>query len=188
MSLVLAYEKLIADVRAEFNEYEVECENLFGWRVPAQHHVGDRIVWVPGDQTGDLGEVVAPKWPGRHPRPLATLGELFTVYITGRPPQEVVEYEEAQYHASRVLFDAWLRAVYRAAHGTFEIKRASWIVNRKERRATGAIRVLLALEAKVSDHANEEVQGNTVGGEFAMTINETPDAPVTISPPQESEP
>jgi hypothetical protein len=182
--IVLAYERLIAAVRAEFAEYQVDCDNLFGWRVPSQHTVKDRIVWVPGNaQSGDLGQANAPKWPGRNPRPLASMDELFTVFITGKTTPEKMDDEEAQYRATRLLFDAWFRAVYRSAHGTFELKNASWVINRKERRNGAVIRVLLSLEAKVSDHAHDEAAPNTVGGEFTMKIKETNDSPVVIPVP-----
>src|SRR5690348_9983527 len=111
--IVLAYEQLIADVREDFATRELACEVLFGWRVPTQNLTKDRVVWVPGDHTsGDIGAVTAAKWPGRNPRPLATLGEIFTVFILGYPPETAAEVEEEQYRATRLLFDAWHGAVY----------------------------------------------------------------------------
>src|SRR5690606_2142778 len=179
-----AYEKLIEDVRADFAERGLGVPNIFGWRGPAQQlKPGSRINWVPGDHTsGDLGKVGAPKWPGRHPRPLGTLGELFTVTITGIPSAGHLDNEAKQYRETRLLFDAWYRAVYNAAHGTFAIQRAAWIVNRKERQAGAAIRVLLELQAKLSDATDTAAAEMPLGADLAMKLNVSPDASIEVAP------
>ncbi|HSC88273.1 MAG TPA: hypothetical protein VLC09_13415, partial [Polyangiaceae bacterium] len=151
--VVLSLEALYSSVVAEFKDEKIDVPNLFGWRTPPQKIVtGPRITWVPGDLNGDLGAIGAPKYPGRHPRPLATLAELVTVTITGFDETEP-EDEFAQYKATRHLLDTWFRAVYHAAFGTFEVRKSGWVIDKKERRHGASIRVLLALDSKMSDRA-----------------------------------
>jgi hypothetical protein len=125
---------------------------VFGWREPAKRPGKSlRIVWVPGDdKSGELGEVAPARNPGRNPRPLATLRERFTVYIEAHDAS-AAEVERSQYQAARELFDAWLRAVHLAAHGTYVLEKPSWVINKKERRYGAAIRVLGTIEAMVPD-------------------------------------
>lgn len=126
--------------------------NRFGWREPAKRGASPRITWVPGDDaSGTLGEVGPARSPGRTPaRPLATLHELVTVYIEGLDPS-ALENELAQYTATRLLFDAWMRAVYLAAHGTFRVVSDTWVTETKERRHGAAIRVVLSIAAMIPD-------------------------------------
>lgn len=163
MSDTLALEKLYDDVVARFVADAAEEDppgtppaQAFGWRSPA-HRAGTmpRIVWVPGDDaSGDLGAFLPARNPGRNPRPLQTLGELVTVYIEAVDLTDP-ENERAQYRAARLLFDAWLRAVYLAARGTYAIRSQRWLDDRATRRYGATIRVVLVLEAMVPDHAYE---------------------------------
>jgi hypothetical protein len=61
------------------------------------------------------------------------------------------EGERQQYLSCRELYDAWFRAVYKAAVGTFRIESSEWIVDKLERRHGAAIRVVLSIEAMVPD-------------------------------------
>jgi hypothetical protein len=128
--------------------------NRFGWREPAKRGASPRITWVPGDDgSGALGDVSPARAPGRTPsRPLGTLHELCTVYIEGVDASGL-EDERKQYAATRILFDAWYRAVHLAAHGTFEIRSSGWVIETKERRHGAAIRVVLAIDAMLPDAA-----------------------------------
>jgi hypothetical protein len=131
----------------------------FGWREPAKNlaPVSSRIVWVPGDdKTGELGAFAPPRYPGRNPRPLATLVERFTVYVSGRDSASA-EDERAQYQATRELFDAWVRAVYLAAHGTVALERPSWVIEKALRRFGAAIRVSGTVQAVIPDAPWAEV-------------------------------
>lgn len=130
----------------------VPVPNLFGWRKKAQQlTTGTRIVWIPGDDaSGNVGEVVAARHPGRNPRPLHTLRELCTVYVVANDATGA-EDERKQYEATRLLYDAWLRAVYKDAHGQYEIVASSWVTEKLERRWGATLRVLLAIEAMVPD-------------------------------------
>lgn len=136
----------------------------FGWREPGRQREAATIVWVPGDDKGgNLGELDAPKYPGRLDpgRPLGTLVELFTVYVSAFDETDP-ENERAQYHAARLLYDAWWRAVYLSAHGTVRVVSQGWVVGspapRAERRHGAAIRVVGAIQAMIPDATPAVVQ------------------------------
>jgi hypothetical protein len=124
---------------------------VFGWRTPAQHPEGNRIAWVPGDPSGKMGELAPARQPGRDPRPIATLRELFTLYLDAVDTDDV-ENETLQYRAVRLLFDAWLRAMYLAAHGNFQIRSVDWLSDGTlERRYGATARVVVAVDSMVPD-------------------------------------
>lgn len=146
-----ALTKLFDDVVARFLLEGLAVPNLFGWREPARKTTtGKRIVWYPGDPQGELGELASARYPGRNPRPLATLHELFTVEITSSDAT-LPEAERSQYLAVRALFDAWYRAVHLAASGTFKIISSEWVIDKKERRYGACIRVVCSIEAMIPD-------------------------------------
>ncbi len=151
MNETLPIEVLLDRVRARFTAQGIAAENVFGWREPAQHARGDRVAWVPGDQSGSMGTVTGGK-RGMRPRSLATLNELFTVWISAADPANI-ESEAAQYHAARVLYDAWYEALYKAAHGTFTIKTEQWLTGRSERRYGAACKVVIELQAAIPERS-----------------------------------
>lgn len=158
MTVILAlehlYDGVVAQMAADAAAQEPPATPVpqpFGWRSPARNDHGPRIVWVPGDDTsGAIGDVAGAKYPGRNPRPLATLHELFTVYLEG-VDTSAPENERAQYKVARLLFDAWYRAAHLVAHGTFQIRSVGWLTGKKERRRGATIRVLVSVEAMVAD-------------------------------------
>lgn len=158
MTVVLALETLYDAVRARMDADTLALDPTatpvpqpFGWREPPKRTGTMRIVWVPGDdESGDIGELGPARNPGRNPRSLGTLRELFTVYIEAAD-QAAPENERKQYTATRLLFDAWLRAVHLAAHGTFAIESASWVNDKATRRYGATLRVLATIEAMVPD-------------------------------------
>jgi hypothetical protein len=163
MAIILALPKLFDDVVARFAAEGTVVPNLFGWRTPPQKLVtSSRICWVPGDDSGALGELLPARHPGGNPRSLATLGELFTVWIvTSDPDAAKRENERAQYQSARELFDAWWRAVYLAAHGTVRVESASWVPEKKERRFGAAILVVGVIEAMVPDEEHDSAPVDT---------------------------
>lgn len=173
MADVLALEKLYDDVVARFAADGLQAVNLFGWRQPAlvQTYIPGRITWVPGDQTGAAGVVNPPRNPGRSPRSLATLRELFTVTITAADPSKP-EDERAQYRMVRLLRDFWHRAAYHAAHGTFSIQSERWVINeRKERRYGAALRIVCSIDAMVPDSPPTlDVQSLYATGDIAVDL------------------
>jgi hypothetical protein len=152
MSIVLALPKLFEDVSSRLDTEATvpTASSVFGWREPAKRAgTMPRVVWVPGDD-GEMGPLDPARNPGRNPRPLATLRELFTVYLEAQDPSEP-ENELKQYIAARLLYDAWVRAVYLAAHGTFAIRSTRWVDDKTTRRFGATIRVVGAIEAMVPD-------------------------------------
>lgn len=163
--IVLAVENLYNAVRESFAADQINAENVFGWRSPAQYTSDlPRCAWVPGDDGGGLGELGAPRGPGQEPRSLANLAELFTVYLTAADPRDA-ENEQAQYHAARFLYEAWYRAMYRAAHGTFRVRSQRWVTDQTIERSYGAtLRVVCEVQAPIVDALPDEP---LVGGAYA---------------------
>lgn len=161
MTDVLALERLYNLVSVSLTSSDFgPVAHPFGWREPTKraHRNGARIIWVPGDdENGDVGEFKAPKYPGRLPRPIATVDELFTVYVEADDPT-APESEIAQYKATRLLSDAWWSAAYAVAHGTIKIVRASWVIDKRERRHGATMRLLCTVEAMVSDARSSGVE------------------------------
>jgi len=153
MAIILALEQLYNDVVSRFSDESTEVPNVFGWREP-KHRGGqqNRICWVPGDPSGSAGEVVGARQPGRNPRPLATLEETFTVYIEGRDSSDP-ENELVQYHAARIIFDAWYRAVYLASRTLVKVKSTSWMVDRTARRNGATLRAICTIQSMIPDAA-----------------------------------
>jgi hypothetical protein len=182
MAIVFALPRLFDAVVARFAAESVAVPNVFGWREPAKRSgKTHRIVWVPGDdESGELGEIGEPKQPGRNPRPLATLDELFTVYIEARD-DGAAEDELAQYIAARTLFDTWYRAVYLAARGTIRIESSAWVISKKERRAGAAIRVLCTIEAAIVD-AEEGIAPTDTGAAIATSEYEVTETTIIKAP------
>lgn len=150
MTIVLALEHLYTSVSASFVADGILADNVFGWRQPAQHPRRPRIAWVPGDVGGAVGVTVAPRNPGGNPRSLGTLNETFSVYITATDTSSP-EVELAQYHIVRMLRDAWYRAVYHVAYGTFTILGEAWATEHNERRSGATLIIVCQLEAAILD-------------------------------------
>ena len=153
MATIFALENLFDLVVARFAIEGVQISNKFGWREPyRQLGRPAKIVWVPGDPSGDLGELKAPKYPGQNPRPLQNLEERFHVFISGSDASDP-NNERKQYNATRLLYDIWIRAVYLAAHGTFNVSNWSsvWVIDKNERRYGAAIRVSATIQATILD-------------------------------------
>lgn len=152
MGTVLALPILFERVVARFAADGTNVPNLFGWRAPdLKDPAGKpRIAWVPGDETGELGELTSPKQPGRNPRALATLDELFHVIMWAEERSDP-ESEIKQYTAARLLFDAWWRAVYLAMPSKVRIVSAAWLTDKNVRRSGAAIRVVCTVEAMIPD-------------------------------------
>lgn len=158
-----ALEYLYDSVVARFaSEGPYGVAQPFGWRQHAQQHVGHRIVWTPGNPMGAAGELAPPRNPGGIPRTLATLLEHFYVVISAQDPLEP-ENELLQWRVTRQLYDYWLRAVYHAAHGTYDIRAQEWNTSKLERRFGTAIVVIGTIQSPVLDVGPD----GTDGGVFA---------------------
>lgn len=192
MAEILAIPRLYDAVVARFVTDGTVAENFFGWREPPRQNRsadGARIVWVPGDdRSGDLGKLGPARYPGETtsgPRSLATLGELVTVYISARDAA-TPELERAQYIATRLLYDAWFRAVYKAGFGTVAVVSSGWVATGPERRHGGSIRVVLAVDAKVPDEAHQAVSSDTsIVADVTHVEDLTETVSVTSTAPEE---
>lgn len=151
MAIVFSLPHLFDAVVARFAAEGMDVPQTFGWLEPTrQQPTTSRIVWVPGDTTGMLGDVGAPKYTGLEPRQLLTLYELATVYITAFDAPNATS-ERAQYQAARELFDAWCRAVELEAGGTYKFVRSEWVLGDRVRRAGATIRTVFAIQAPIID-------------------------------------
>lgn len=155
--MTTALEDLYNDVVARFAAESYDVPNYFGFREWAQQLTRTgRIVWTPGDESGGFGAIGAGKYPGGNPRRLATIGELFTVSISGVDPNDP-ENELAQYRATRTIVDAWIRAVYLAASGRYQLISTDWDRTKKERQYGMAVRIVGTINSYVYDSALDEV-------------------------------
>jgi hypothetical protein len=131
------------------------CESYFGWRGPTLvATTARRLSWVPGDPTGNAGKLLPPVL-SEGARPLATLEELFTVYVYAAKVDELGN-ELAQYTAARLLYDQWFRAIYYAARTVGTGGRLAPIAHtletaKKERPHGACLRVLCSVQARISD-------------------------------------
>ena len=158
MADTLAIEKLYNDVVARFTAESTAIPNVFGWQTPKQRGAQqNRICWVPGDPSGSAGQVSSARNPGENPRCIATLEELFTVYIEAKNSTSP-ENELLQYKAARFNFDAWYRAAYLSVRNLLSIKSASWMVDRTTRRFGATLEVVCEIKAMIPDSAYTEAE------------------------------
>lgn len=182
----LAIDVLFDDVEARFELDGTNVPNLFGWKTPAQQIVnGDRILWVPGDDGSNVGQILPPRSPasdGTRPRWLATLEELFTIVIIAAD-QSQLENERAQYRAVRYLYDAWFRAAHLSLHGNFRIVSNKWNTSKKVLPHGAELRVVIAVRAMIPDVAHKAVpvDATAVIDVHQLDVTET----LTIPNPEE---
>lgn len=151
MAVTLALEALYLAVKALIDD----VPQTFGWREPTKHGEASRIAWVPGNESGAFGTIAAARYPGRSPKPIANLPELFHVWIIGADTTDP-ENELAQYRATRLLYDRWLGAVYRNACGQFAVIDEHWDTDKKERRFGAALVVTATIDAMVPEYEDDE--------------------------------
>jgi len=153
------YDKVVAS----FDEDGIDCNFSFGWRQPETHKTARRqIIFIPGDESGSLGDLVAPRSPGRNPRALHNLDELFTVRVEAID-MKAPESERAQYQAARELFDCFVRAMYLAAHGTYDVQALDWDTSKKARRNGAAIVMIASIKAIIPDVTHDVVPVDAQG-------------------------
>lgn len=163
MAIILALPNLFDRVSARFVAEATPVQNFFGWKEREKNKtVGNRICWVPGNEAGDLGEIAPARYPGQNPRPLANLDELFVCYIGAFDIAEA-ESDRAQYIANRMIFDAWYRAVYREAHGTFAMVQGAWTLTQKTRAHGRELAIVCTIQATIPDDTNDVIPVDTQG-------------------------
>jgi hypothetical protein len=152
---------LFDGVKAQFEADGTLALMRFGWREPDKQFADPRVViFVPGDTSGSVGQILPPKFPGGNPRNLATVDELATILIDARDSTNP-ENERAQYAAARLLFDDVYRAMYLKAHGRFAVRKVSWLIDKKVRRLGATIEMLITIQGTVPDVASGEVGPTT---------------------------
>ena len=153
---ILALEILFDRVVARFTADAIPCEFAFGWREPPRQGKLPQahIVITPGDPSGRLAKShTGARYPGQLPiRSVGGMWELFTARISAQDPAASND-DRAQYRATRLLYDAWLRAVYLSGFGNFSIESDRWLVTRKEGRFGAALEVVGGILAVIPDSA-----------------------------------
>ncbi len=181
---VLALEIFHDRIVQRFAADSIACEFAFGWkevqrqgRLPRAH-----IITTPGDPDGKLTkEHTGARYPGQIPiRSVGGMIELFTVRISAQDPDAPGD-DRAQYRATRLLYDAWLRAAYLSAFGNYTIESDRWITTRKEGRFGTAVEVVGGILAIVPDSAVTLAPVDTKA-ELTESIAGTVDAVVEILP------
>lgn len=153
MSVVLAIPNAYDLIVSRFALDGTACDFAFGWRETQRQLTSPRrIVFQPGDPTGTLGDVAPARFPGRNPRPIATLNELVTVFVEAHDAADP-ENERAQYQATRELFDGFYRALYLACRGTFEVVSSKWDTSKNLRRRGAMLVAVISLQAMIPDSA-----------------------------------
>lgn len=152
---VVAVTYLYDRVKEFFEEEDLGTSFVFGWgkaweQLNEGRGGGNRIVWEPGDATGGLGNIVAPRRIGGNPRQLANVQETFTVTIWGYDRTNKHDHR-AQYIATRMLYDAWYRAMHHVGHGTFTIVSQTWVEPARLSNYGAAIQVVCTVRAPIID-------------------------------------
>lgn len=166
LALINLFDKSTTDLQANtaFDAIEVK----FGWKEPARQKTAHAIViWVPGNEGGSAGKIISARYPGRNPRPVGTLDELFTVICAAYDPTNP-EDERTQYITTRMLFDEWYASVYRTAHGTFAIDSVDWVSTKLERRFGTSIRITGRIQAMIPDIASADAAPATAHTTYTL--------------------
>ncbi|MBA3841101.1 MAG: hypothetical protein H0X39_00500 [Actinobacteria bacterium] len=151
MAIILSVPTLFDNVVQRFSTELTDCPNYFGWQESAKQSGGTRrIVWIPGDPRGKLGDMLPPRSPGGNPRPLLNMLELVTCEIEASDTTTLHD-ERAQYQAARELFCAWMRAVHLAAFGTYTLLGVEWMVEKNQFRYGAGIRAVIGVQAVIPD-------------------------------------
>jgi len=175
MSIVLAVTKAYDDVVAQFAADATACTFGFGWReLQKQDTAVRRIVVQPGDVSGSAGDIGSARFPGRNPRPLGTLDELFTVFVQGHDATNP-EDERAQYQWTRELWDAYYRALYLSAHGTFRVISLRWDTSKNLRRRGAMLVAVVAIQSMIPDTSLETLDDGTARAASTASLDAADD-------------
>lgn len=148
-----ALDSMFEGVVSYFEANNIKIPNHFGWREVNRHKTTEsRIVWVPGDEGGQIGSIGAPRNTGQNPRHLAQVGELFTVYLSSFA-KDNPEDEKSQYRESRRLFHLWYQAAHATAYGTFEVLDHAYDQSQKERSHGVMVVATVQIQAPIADNA-----------------------------------
>lgn len=146
---------LVREVREVFAAEGVTANVVLGEReIAKQTNQGpgraNRVVFSPGDDSGNAGEYAAARNPGRNPRPVRTLVASCRVFVwafDGSAPND----EERQYEAVWTLHDWTVLAIHRKAHGTYQLASPRWVSKAVERTFGKELMFMLQLEVPILD-------------------------------------
>ena len=88
------------------------------------------------------------------------LGGSFTVYVEGYDATDA-RSERAQYQITRELWDAYYRALYLSAHGTFEVLSMKWDTSKNTAQRGAMLVATIAIQAMIPDAALETAPADT---------------------------
>lgn len=146
---------------------------FFGWREPGkQLNQGtggaNRILLVPGDPGGKVGDIEGGKRPGRDPNGLATMVEVATLYLWSYDATDPTD-ARLQWRAARRLHDVVIPLCIRAFRGRWKQMAKTWLRSDLERPFGAEMQVVFAVESMIPDDLVPQVAGGTVAAAF--TIN-----------------
>lgn len=139
-----------------------------GWRQPTyQVNQGPsgagRVLLVPGDPGGKVGDLISAKRPQRDPAPVATLVELATLYLwayDGTDPSDA----RLQWRAARRLHDVVVPIVIRAFRGRWKLVSNQWLRSDLERPFGAELQLVIAVEAMLPDDLVPQVAAGIITG------------------------
>ena len=159
-------------VKAHFATEAPNVNCVFGWKEPVKTINQDeggaaRITFTPGDSGDSLGDDAPAKYPGRNPRPIGTLKELFRVRVWAVDTEHPND-ERAQYEVTRLLYDTVRRALYLCDPGGLSIRSQVWVRNVTERQFGLEIEMTCTVDAMIPDLPWEEAEN--MRGDAGITM------------------
>jgi hypothetical protein len=153
---IFALDLLFKRVSARFVKDKTQVELKFGWREPYRTLARpNRMIFVPGDDSGAIGKFGGPLYPGKKPqRALAGLWENFTVYILAADMSAPRSNDDElkQYRIARTMLDALVRAIILAfGASNMRIESARYLNESNERRFGVGIVLSGAILAVIPD-------------------------------------
>lgn len=152
LALEHLFERLAADVALRLDP-PPECS--FGWREDwKQINQGtggaNRIVMLPGDPGGKVGDLQKPSGPGRNPNPLAAMAELATILLWAYDATDPTS-ALLQWRAARRLHDVVIASCIRTYRGRWKQVGKQWVRPELERPFGAEMQIVFAVEAMVPD-------------------------------------
>lgn len=177
MARTLALEHLYDGVAERLAVVDPSIDVRFGWREPTkQDDDAKRLIFVPGDNAWNVGTLKGAKYPGRVPRPVGTLVELFHVYVVAFDATDL-DNERLQYAAARHLYDCLFAAVKRVSGVTAQVVGQRWETGKKEFRRGAAIVVTFTIESMIAEDSSATgTNAAPVGADVTDRLGDTTEA------------
>lgn len=189
----ILFEDLVANLADDGNTAKV----LFGARAltatrTAPVEAQARVVVVPGDEKGALGEYGPMTKPrlgigALTPRTIGTFKEVFRIFVWAQDRTVAdghTDYERAQYRAARFLHDQVYRAIFNSRVGTVQAQmtKPQVVQGTVERKAGCELMFWCVLTAKIPDDPGPVVDPDFTGvkpttgiGPTALKVTKTDD-------------